>query len=260
MRGLREEIRWPTVPGDYDLGNAESPIAVVIIGRGILPLPKEHFAIKGQLVTENVGLEKVVANIVANPRIRFLLVCGKEELGHLPGEAILALSRNGVDKRKRIRNCGSAVPYLCNLSDEAIGRFREQVEVVNLVDASDMREMPTEEMARYTIEGKDRERIEGAILDCEARAPGPFPAAPCIESNEALQLEGRNAARMNYTSADVFTQKMLRLPSERLSTATKLVTVSEEFGIIVEPVDGQVMQVVSPEFAARLSAYLRGLD
>jgi hypothetical protein len=65
---------------------------------------------------------------------------------------------------------------------------------------------------------------------------------------------------MNSSSADIFTQKMLRMPSEKLSTATRLVTVSEDFGIVVEPVDGLVMQVVSPEFAARLNAYLRGLD
>jgi tetrahydromethanopterin S-methyltransferase subunit A len=257
---LARRNEWPTVPGDYVLGNANSPIAIVIIGRGSLPVAAEHYAIKGQLVTENVGLEKVVANIVANPRIRFLLVCGKEEVGHLPGEAIQALSKNGVDKRMRIRGCKSAVPYLCNLSAEAVERFQEQVEVVNHVDASDMREMPTEYLARYSIEGENLERIERSVLECEAGDPGPFPAPPCIENNEALQFEGENVARMNYSSADIFTQKMLRMPSEKLSTATKLVTISEEFGIVVEPVDSEVMQVVSPQFAARLSAYLRGLD
>ncbi len=255
-----DEMSWPTVPGDYVLGDRESPIALAIIGRGIIEIDPQHFAIKGQLVTENVGLEKVVANIVSNPRIRFLVVCGNEELGHMPADAIQALSRNGVDGRKRIIGCKSAVPYLCNLSDGSIERFRQQVEIVNLVDSSDMKEAPTEELARYVIRDRALEQVETAIRGCEARDPGAFPAAPLIEENEALQLEGSNVARMNYTSADVFTQKMLRLPSEKLSTATKLVTVSDEFGIVVEPVDGQVMRVVSPEFAARLSAYLRGLD
>ncbi len=260
MRNLESKNEWPTIPGSYTLGNAESPIAIVILGRGILALPAERFAIKGQLVTENVGLEKVVANIVANGRIRFLLVCGKEEVGHMPGAAIHALSKNGVDSRMRIRDCKSAVPYVCNLSLEAIERFREQVEIIDHVDSSDMREAPTEYLARYDIETEMLERIHRSIQECEARNPGPFPAPPCIENNEALRLEGENVARMNYSSADIFTQKMLRLPSEKLSTATKLVTVSEEFGVVVEPVDGLVMQVVSPEFAARLNAYLRGLD
>lgn len=260
MRNLESMNKWPTIPGSYTLGNADSSIAIVIIGRGSLPLPAERYAIKGQLVTENVGLEKVVANIVANPRIRFLLVCGKEEVGHMPGEAIQALSKNGVDKKKRIRDCKSAVPYLCNLSLEAIERFREQVEVVSHVDSSDMREAPTEYLARYDVEAEMLERIQHSILECGARDPGPFPAPPCIEDNEALRLEGENVSRINSSSADIFTQKMLRMPSEKLSTATRLVTVSQEFGIVVEPVDGLVMRVVSPEFAARLNAYLRGLD
>ena len=260
VRNLDIMKEWPTIPGSYDLGSADSPIAVVIIGRGILPLPADRYAIKGQLVTENVGLEKVVANIVANPRIRFLLVCGKEEVGHMPGEAILALSKNGVDKRMRIRGCKSAVPYLCNLSLEAIERFQKQVEVIDHVDSTDIREAPNESLARYDFEAGMLDQIHRSILGCEARDPGPFPAPPCIESNEALRLEGENAARINSVSADVFTQKMLRMPSEKLSTSTRLVTVSEEFGIVVEPVDGLVMRVVSPEFAARLNAYLRGLD
>jgi len=202
----------------------------------------------------------VVANIVANPRIRFLFVCGKEEVGHMPGEAIQALSKNGVDKRMRIRDCKSAVPFLCNISLEAIERFMEQVEIVNHVDISDMKEAPTEELARYDIEAEMLEQIQQSMLDCEARNPGPFPALPVIENNEALRLEGENVARINYRSADIFTQKMLRMPSEKLTTATKLVTVSKEFGIVVEPVDSFVMQVVSPEFAARLNDYLRSLD
>ncbi|MDD1743276.1 MAG: hypothetical protein LUO85_01465 [Methanomassiliicoccales archaeon] len=242
------------------MGKRDSPIAVVILGRGILPLPAERYAIKGQLVTENVGLEKVVANVVANPRIRFLFVCGKEEVGHMPGEAIRALFKNGVDKRMRILDCRSAVPFLCNLSLEAIERFRKQVEIVDFVDSTDIREAATEYLARYDVEEEELKRIENSILECEARNPGPFPAPPCIEDNEALRLEGENVARMNSTSADIFTQKMLRMPSEKLSTATRLVTVSEEFGIVVEPVDGLVMRVVSPEFAARLNAYLRGLE
>ena len=38
-------------------------------------------ALAGTLQTENVGLEKVICNVVSNPNIRFLIVCGPESPG-----------------------------------------------------------------------------------------------------------------------------------------------------------------------------------
>jgi tetrahydromethanopterin S-methyltransferase subunit A len=256
---LDRRREWPKIPGDYVLGNAESPIAIAIIGKGSLDLPPERYAIKGTIKTENVGLEKVVANIVANPRIRFLIVCGKEEMGHQPGEAIEALYKNGVDERMRIRGCRSAIPYLCNIDTAAIERFRSQVEVVSQVNAANMRELP-EWQAAYVFGEEESRLVERSALECAARDPGPFPGQPLILDNEALRLEGENIARMNNRSADSFIQKMLRMPSEKFTTNARLVTVSEEFGLVIEPLDGEVMRVVSPEFAGKLNAYLRMLD
>jgi tetrahydromethanopterin S-methyltransferase subunit A len=248
---------WPTLPGNYTLGNPESPVAIAIIGRGNLVVVEGAYAIKGTITTENVGLEKLVANLVANPRIRFLIVCGREELGHLPAGAIKALKANGVDERMRIRDCRSAIPYLCNLSAEAVERFRDQIEIIDHADESDIKELP-EYLATYSIDGADRDRIIASVRDCATRDPGPYPARPVTLDNDALRLEGENAARMNARSADAFTERMLRMPSEKLSTSAGLVTVSSDFGIIVEPIDGEVLRVVSADFAARLNAYLRG--
>ncbi len=41
--------------------------------------------------TENLGLEKVIANIISNPNIRFILLCGTEVKGHLSGQTLAAL-------------------------------------------------------------------------------------------------------------------------------------------------------------------------
>jgi tetrahydromethanopterin S-methyltransferase subunit A len=98
----------------------------------------------------------------------------------------------------RIRGCKSAVPYLCNLSLEAIERFQKQVEVIDHVDSTDIREAPNETLARYDFDAGMLDQIHRSILECEARDPGPFPAPPCIESNEALRLEGENAARITH--------------------------------------------------------------
>jgi Tetrahydromethanopterin S-methyltransferase, subunit A len=35
-------------------------------------------ALSGMLQTENVGMEKMIYNIVANPNIRYIVLCGRE--------------------------------------------------------------------------------------------------------------------------------------------------------------------------------------
>ncbi|MGQ9469661.1 MAG: hypothetical protein ACUVTD_07585 [Nitrososphaerales archaeon] len=41
----------------------------------------------GTLQTANIGLEKIIANVVANPNIRYLILCGKEVDGYKAGDA-----------------------------------------------------------------------------------------------------------------------------------------------------------------------------
>jgi len=42
-------------------------------------------ALSGTLQTENIGIEKIVCNTVANPNIRYLIVCGKAIVRPPPG-------------------------------------------------------------------------------------------------------------------------------------------------------------------------------
>ncbi len=137
---------YPPEPGCYLRGNDYSPVAVVVIlrwNRETTPPSIEALvraavesgaALAGTLQTENIGLEKVVCNVVANANIRYLVVCGPESPGHLVGDAILALARNGVDAGKRIIGAKALTPYLFNLPREFIDRFRSQVTVIDLVD------------------------------------------------------------------------------------------------------------------------------
>jgi tetrahydromethanopterin S-methyltransferase subunit A len=113
-------------------------------------------ALAGTLQTENIGLEKVVCNIVANPNIRYLVVCGPESPGHLVGDAILALAKNGTDGRKRIIGTEAPTPYLFNIPQEFVERFREQVAVIDLVN-----------------EGAP-EVLRQAVWSCYQEEPTPF--------------------------------------------------------------------------------------
>jgi len=254
---MSTEPSWPIIPGDYVLGNPDSPVAVLIIGRGQVDVPNVRFNIMGTVKTENMGLEKVIANVISNPRIRFLIVCGKEEFGHFPADAVMKIWKNGIDDRRRIIESRSAIPYICNIGKEAVERFRAQIEVVDLVHPKESEEVVAFD-PMYMFEPERREELLASISDCEARDPGRMKLEPLLIQPPGLMVEAKKAIKSIDKLALEFTNQMLRLPSEKLSTEASLIAISEEMGIVIDPTDGLVFEVVSVEFAGRLKSYYRG--
>lgn len=125
---------WPPVRGDYFVGNPTARVAVVTLASQI---HIDGAAISGPCKTENLGIEKIVANVISNCNIRFLLICGAESKGHLPGNTILALHRNGIDDRGRIVGSKGAIPFIQNLPQEAVERFQSQVELIDRIGLED---------------------------------------------------------------------------------------------------------------------------
>jgi len=137
---------YPPEEGCYLRGNDYSPVAVVVLlNRRREETPPElealvraaiesGAALAGTLQTENIGIEKIICNIVANPNIRYILLCGPESAGHLTGEAVAALVENGIDERKRIVGATAPTPYLFNIPSEFVERFRKQITLVNCVN------------------------------------------------------------------------------------------------------------------------------
>ncbi len=160
---VKPSAGWPVVKGEYDSGNPENPVAVTTCGSHLKGAPQlaAGAAITGPHKTENLGIEKIVANIISNPNIRFLLVTGAEVKGHISGEAIVMMHKNGI-KESRIAGATGAIPYIENLTDEAIKRFQQQVQVVEMIGTED----------------------EGAIIakikELAAKDPGAFEGAPMI--------------------------------------------------------------------------------
>ena len=136
---------WPPVRGDYVIGCPESGVAVVTLAS---QLAVEGAALFGPCKTENLGVEKIVANVISNCNIRFLLLCGAESKGHLPGNTILALHKNGIDEQGRIIGSKGAIPFIQNLPPEAIRRFQEQVELIDIIGLEDLEEIQNQ-IARY---------------------------------------------------------------------------------------------------------------
>ncbi len=126
---------WPIVKGDYTVGDPNSRIAVVTLASQINPSPEA--AIWGSSKTENLGVEKIIVNIISNSNIRYILVCGTESRGHLAGQSLLAIHANGIDEKGRIIGSEGAIPFIENISREAVKRFQQQVVLINRIGLTD---------------------------------------------------------------------------------------------------------------------------
>lgn len=252
-----EPAHWPGYQGEYVLGDPDSSVAILIIGRGAVDVPAELFCLKGIMKTENVGLEKVILNVVANPRIRFLVVCGKEEFGHFPADAILKLVENGIDHERRIIGARSAIPFLCSLPQEAVDRFREQVKLVDLVHPKDSNEIVAMDPI-YQFEPERRQELVTMVKGLSQSDPGPYPGRPIRCVIPGLMSSSDRLGYDLHRTADVIIENMLCMPSERLKTDAGMAVVSDELGLAVDPVSGMVFQVPNVELAKRMRTYFTG--
>ena len=126
---------WPSVSGQYYVGRKDSSLAVCTLGSIDLMRKigrREEIAIVGKTFTENLGIEKMIRNVVSNPSIRLLLLCDKES-PHRVGQSIVALKHNGIDAGRKIIGSHGRLPLLKNVAREEIERFQQQIEIIDLI-------------------------------------------------------------------------------------------------------------------------------
>ena len=136
---------WPPLPGDFYVVRYGAPVAVCTLNSEALAVSladhkPDGVAIVGTMHTENLGIERVIKNVLANPHIRVLLLCGedtRQEVGHLPGQSLECLFHNGLDDRGRISGAHGRRPVLKNVSREEVRAFLNQVELVSLIGEQD---------------------------------------------------------------------------------------------------------------------------
>jgi tetrahydromethanopterin S-methyltransferase subunit A len=216
---------YPPEDGRYLRGNDFSPVAVVaILDTDDTKIPPElaqvvttaveaGAALAGTLQTENLGIEKIVANIVANPNIRFVVLCWREAHGHSPAEAVHCLVDNGVadDKRRTIIGAAAPTPYLANISLDAIERFRKQVKIVNLIREEDPSFGMLPENLRRAVHACIQEEptnFEEHIL----YDPGAWPEPPICEK---LSMRLSEPWRPEMSSKELETLQRMKLAAER---------------------------------------------
>jgi tetrahydromethanopterin S-methyltransferase subunit A len=187
-----ERRGWPPLPGAYQVLRYQAPVAVCCLtaedlAAAVVRKAGPEIAIVGTLHTENLGIERLIQNVLGNPHLRFVIVCGpdsQQTLGHYPGQSLLALAQYGIDDRRRIIGARGRRPLLKNLSPEAMAHFREVVEVIDLIGE---------------VEAC---KVLSAAQRCAARNPGP--AQPFAAGPIGLSTPGYLPARMVSDPAGYF--------------------------------------------------------
>jgi tetrahydromethanopterin S-methyltransferase subunit A len=173
---------WPPLPGSYTVLRYHAPVAVCTLTdealmKAIAEAAGPELGIVGTMATENLGIERLILNTVANRNVRFLVLCGEDSrqaVGHVAGASLLA--RSGVDEGMRIVGAPGKRPVLRNIRREAVEYFRQTVEVVDLIGE------------------KSVTAILKRVVGCGARSPGA--AEPFAGSREARAIRGYLPGRM----------------------------------------------------------------
>jgi len=202
---------WPLVKGDFHSGDANSPVAVVTMGSHLdeQGICDAGAALCGSCKTENLGLEKVIANVIANPNIRFMLFCGTEVKGHLSGQTFGALHKGGV-KDGRVVGAEGAIPFIENLNDAAIKRFQEQTEIVNIMESEDLN------------------AIKAKINELKARDPGALVQMPLLSKSKKLPEALRPLQQVQIPSSSKLRRDSIRSKNRSSSWMLRLRSVLGE--------------------------------
>ncbi len=209
---------WPLITGEYETGNPESPVAVCTCGSHLKgsELLAAGAGLVGPCKTENIGIEKMTANLVSNPNIRYLIVTGMEVKGHITGQAVESFLTGGVDKEGKIVGAKGAIPFIQNLTEESIERIKQQVQPVMMMDTEDMgaikakiQELVSKDPGALDVEPMRIEIKEGGEEE-EAHGPRPL-AAEVVEIRDRIRMQDYAVTMnglLNKLQAGIYAGKM----------------------------------------------------
>jgi thymidylate synthase len=149
MNDKKKEVNsWPVYKDrTLILGNPKSQVAVCSLWTKKELVAKrlnlEKISVIGNLYSPKKGISFLIRNILANPRIRYLVVCGLDNSGS--GQVLVDLFKNGFEK---IQDSESGKCYWCAVSavenridieieEGALKSFCQGVELIDLRKESD---------------------------------------------------------------------------------------------------------------------------
>ncbi len=183
---------WPPVPGEYSVfcEGESCPVAVSTLASVDLvdQLSKRRpkaLCIVGKTETENIGIDKVVKNTIANPTIHYLLLTGQEPAGHMSGRTLYALWEQGVDEKMRVIGSPGKRPVLRNVTRAEVDAFREQIQVVDLIGCEDV-----DTILNKIQELAQQPQTACHCASCAAQTPAmTVSLAEQVQAHEPIKIE-----------------------------------------------------------------------
>ncbi len=123
-------MEWPLFFSEsMVIGNADSSVAICTLWTqpGMIKADSDSFAVKGNLYSGN-GIRYLARNLLANPKIRYLVVCGNDRTGS--GDDIVSLFNQGIGKDGRIP--GSNTMLDPKLTPGLVDRLRKNVQLIDM--------------------------------------------------------------------------------------------------------------------------------
>lgn len=189
---------WPFVPGTYFVADSSAPVAVTTLGsvdlaKEISLDPPTGLCIVGKVETENIGIEKIIKNILSNPAIRYIVCAGNEPPKHLTGATMIALFENGIDDDNRIIGSPGMRPILPNTTAQEVEEFRRRIEPVDMIGCTKV----------ATIQKRVAE-----LADFVPSGEAPEPVMPdntlTHDSTEHVSAVGEDPQRIKLDKAGYF--------------------------------------------------------
>ena len=140
LAGEACRILFP-IPVDVFKGNGSSISVCTLSSIGLLiKISKSDLMndllIAGRLHSENKGIDKLINFCITHPELEYIILCGKDTVGHYPGNALINLMENGVDGNGKIVGSISPSPFMCS-SNVGIEKFKKQITIVDMRNCFD---------------------------------------------------------------------------------------------------------------------------
>jgi thymidylate synthase len=185
MADSQNSDEWPVFFRDsLRVGNPESPVGICTLWTRkeevFSSVPDSSYAVCGNLYTTQ-GINPMIKNILANPRIRSVIICGNDLMK--TGDALLDFVRNGIDCNRKIANHSGFIDS--NIDMELVELVRKNVEVVDMRG----READVPEKAKELGSKSSEPFAEPVIVSGE-----PSDHAPLESEEVAFRISGKNIA------------------------------------------------------------------
>jgi len=140
-----ENNNWPIYSkNNLILGDLKSEVAIITLWTPTKQitekLDKNLFCVAGQLYSKS-GINYIIRNILANPSIHYLIICGQDLSGS--GKALLNFFKKGIDENYNIIGSDFALIHK-EIPRQALELIRKNVQIKDLIDIKEIEKINQE--------------------------------------------------------------------------------------------------------------------